>query len=124
MKTFRIFYDGDCPVCSRYVAMTQLRKEFDVQLMNVREHLDAAERFRNSGVNVDDGMIVDIDGQIYYGSEAMHIISLYENSPKLLNRLMRAYFRNRVLSRMTYPLLRHGRNLLLFLLGRKKLFPK
>lgn len=34
--TLRVFYDGECPFCSRYVNMLRLRKNCEVQLIDLR----------------------------------------------------------------------------------------
>ena len=34
-----LLYDGDCPVCNRYVAMIRLREQFgELLLLNAREN--------------------------------------------------------------------------------------
>ena len=121
MTNFDIYYDGDCPVCSRYVLMSRLKKEFDVRLLNLREHPEKVQEFSDAGYNVDDGMMVELEGQRYFGADAMYIMNVYGDGKGPLAWLMKGYFKHQKLAWVTYPLLRFGRNSLLRMLGRKKI---
>ena len=121
MTNFDIYYDGDCPVCSRYVLMSRLKKEFDVRLLNLREHPEKVQEFSDAGYNVDDGMMVELEGQRYFGADAMYIMNVYGDGKGPLAWLMEGYFKHQKLAQVTYPLLRFGRNSLLRMLGRKKI---
>jgi predicted DCC family thiol-disulfide oxidoreductase YuxK len=36
-KTIKLYYDGDCPFCKKYAIFVDMRKKFDIQLINARE---------------------------------------------------------------------------------------
>jgi predicted DCC family thiol-disulfide oxidoreductase YuxK len=98
---FKLFYDGDCPVCRNYATYQALTKTFHkVDLINLRElnseQLDGLKKHANPN----EGLIVQItDGNIstvLQGAAALHYISvLTESSNKkfslwrTLDRLMR-----------------------------------
>lgn len=119
---FEIYYDGGCPACSYYVLMSRIQKQFNVKLYNLREHPEKAKSFLEDGFDVDEGMLVVINGSRFFGADAIYILNLYGESRGFLSFIMRSYFRHRFLARITYPLLRFGRNTLLKILGRKKMY--
>ena len=53
-----LLYDGDCPFCTNYVRMVQLRKAVGpVALLNMRDHPDLAASYRAQGYDLNDGML-------------------------------------------------------------------
>jgi predicted DCC family thiol-disulfide oxidoreductase YuxK len=118
MRPLRIVYDGDCPFCSRYVQLVRLRENFAIELIDARKHPVDAKRY---GLDLNDGMIADIDGEIYHGSDAVWMLSLLSNESGFLNRVFAAAFSSRTIARTLYPLMRLGRRIALFSLGRRPL---
>jgi len=123
-QSLSIFYDGKCPVCSRYVRYLRLSEgNTAVLLMDLRDHPEKVAEFNALGFNVDDGMIVALDDQTYHGAEAVHVLALLSTTSSFFNRCNRWVFSRRWLANLLYPILVSGRNLLLILLGQKKLLP-
>ena len=116
-----IYYDGECPFCSSFVKMSRLKSMYDVSLFNLRDLPDKAEDFAKRGCDVDEGMIVQLNDEIYFGYEAVHIIAVLSNENKVLGRVYNLLFSNRVFVRFLYPFMRAGRNFTLFLLRRDKI---
>ena len=115
-----VVYDQECPFCSRYVLMYQLREQGRrVHLIDARsDHpLVAAVRLQNLDLN--EGMVVRWRGQFHYGAEAMHLLALLGSNRTVFNRFNQAIFSNPALARVLYPWLVRGRKLTLRLLGRK-----
>ena len=108
MTPLRIVYDGDCPFCSNYVQLLRLRKHFDVDLIDAREDTATANAY---GLDLNEGMIADLDGAVHHGSDAVWILSQLSERPGL--------FSNRAVARFAYPFMRTGRNLTLRMLGRQ-----
>ena len=115
-----ITYDGDCPFCSRYVRLVRLRENFKVRLLDARDDPQRAARYRRLGYDLTDGMVVEMGGRIHYGAEAIAILSLLSSHSGFLNRTFAICFQNQTVSGLLYPLLRLGRNLTLFALGRRR----
>ena len=112
-----IVYDGDCPFCASYVAFARLKTLFQtVDLLNARDHPELVDHYAKQGYDIDRGMIVESDGQIYFGSDAMWAINTLV-SPNPALKLMGG----RTFLKWIYPVLRFGRNTTLRLLGRKPL---
>jgi hypothetical protein len=94
-----------------------------VSLNDLRDHPNKVAEFNALGFDVDDGMIVALDEQIYYGAEAVHVLALLSSPSGVFNRCNRLIFSRRWLAKLFYPILVSGRNILLTLLGRKKIQP-
>lgn len=121
MPTIRIYYDGECPFCSRYATLIDLRRHGDIQLINLRDVPERHQHFREHGLDLDKGMVVEIDGKTYGGADAMHVISLLDRKNSTLAKIIWLFFSNRPIAIILYPVLRLGRNTLLLFLGRQRL---
>ena len=117
-----VVYDGECPFCSRYVEMLRLRDSLgSVKLMNAREGGPLVDALRQRGIDLDEGMVFVLDGEVHHGAESVHMMALLSTPIGVFNRLNGAIFRSRRASRLLYPVLRAGRNTVLALLGRERL---
>ena len=110
MSTLRIIYDGDCPFCRSYVALLRLRDRYDVQLVDARKERAAAAEY---GLDLNEGMIVDLDGQVHHGARAVSLLSRLSKTTGPL--------RFEWVAALVYPVLRLGRGITLKALGRKPL---
>jgi predicted DCC family thiol-disulfide oxidoreductase YuxK len=110
MATLHIIYDGDCPFCSSYVALLRLRGQYDVRLVDARKEPVLAAQY---GLDLNEGMIVDLDGKVHHGARAVSLLSGLSSSisPLRSERVVRA----------VYPLFRFGRNVALKVLGRRQI---
>ncbi len=117
-----IIYDGECPFCAAYVRMTRLRASAGpVRLVNARDGGPDVDLARAAGLDIDRGMVVKLDGQLYHGDAAMTALALLTTPSGLFNRAMRGLFGRPALARVLYPPMVAGRNLTLRLLGRRKI---
>ena len=116
-----VVYDGECPFCSRYVAMLRLRDAFGaVSLVDARSEAAAAREAR-ALFDLDEGMAARIGGRWYHGAECMNVLALASGPSTLLNRLSARVFSSPRRAALLYPLLRTGRNAVLLLLGRSRI---
>jgi predicted DCC family thiol-disulfide oxidoreductase YuxK len=117
-----IVYDGECPFCTRYVKLLRLREAIGpVALINAREGGPRVERLRNLGYNLDGGFVLEWEHRIYHGADAINRLALLSTRSNLFNKVNAFVFKSRTASRVLYPMLRTGRDLTLFLMGRSKL---
>jgi predicted DCC family thiol-disulfide oxidoreductase YuxK len=118
-----IYYDGDCPFCRHYVSLLRLRNAAsgDVRLISLREAPEACRRFQSLGIDPDQGMVVEQNGRLYHGSEAVHRLALMTTPSGLFNRISAAVFSIPFLAALLYPLMRLVRNSVLLLMGRTPL---
>lgn len=121
-SSISIVYDGECPVCSAYVTMLRLRALGEVELIDARDDDHPLVRsLEASGVDLDEGMAVKVGEELYLGDQAVQRMALMTSRSSVFNRLNFWVFRSETRSRLLYPILRAGRNLLLSLLGRKSI---
>ncbi len=117
-----IVYDGECPFCSRYVALVRLRETVGaVKLVNARDGGALVERLLDEGYDLDEGMVLFWQGRIYHGDACLHMLALLSTPLGAFNRVNAALFRSERVARLLYPVLRSGRNATLRLLGRRKM---
>ena len=117
----QIVYDDECPFCSAYVRMFRLRELSEVELINAREDHPVVDQIKRRGFDLDEGMVMKIGGEYYFGDDVVHRLALMSGSSGLLRRFNYWIFSDAKRSRLIYPYLRAGRNLTLKLLGRKKI---
>ncbi len=117
-----LLYDNECPFCSAYVRLFRLREAGMVlQLLDARLHPELVRKFAKQGLNINQGMILKLEGDLYFGGEVMHVLALMSSSSTLFNRINRLVFLRPVVARWLYPIFRTGRNAVLRLLGRTKI---
>ena len=118
-----IIYDGECPFCSQYVQFVNIKNNPDyvVRMKNAREHKILASSYKQSEFDLNDGMIVIINDQLYYGSDAVHAMAMLASSDTLARKINFFIFRHKTLSYILYPLMKAVRTLTLKIMGRKKI---
>lgn len=120
--TVSIYYDGDCPFCARYTNYLRLKDAVGApRLLDLREDTAARQRFAQQGIDVDKGMVAEIDGKLYWGKDAVHALALLTGPTGFLNKLTAALFSSPAVAALAYPILRAGRNLTLDILGREQM---
>ena len=115
-----VVYDGECPFCSRYVLLYQLRERGQrVHLIDARSSHPIVGEIRARNLDLNEGMVVRWRGQYHYGAEAMHLLATLAGDGSFFNRINRLLFSRARLARALYPAFVRGRKLTLRLLGRK-----
>jgi predicted DCC family thiol-disulfide oxidoreductase YuxK len=119
-----LVYDGECPFCSAYVKLVRLRETVGkIRLIDARNGGPEVEQIRAAGLDLDEGMVLWLDGRMHHGDAAIHALALLTTPSGAFNRATRWVFRSEARSRLLYPFLRTGRNAALRLLGRSRLNP-
>ena len=115
-----VFYDGDCPFCKRYVRLLRLRRSAgSVDLVDLRENPAARGDLERDGFDPDLGMIVETEGRRLTGAEAIGALALLSTPSDAFNRANRRLLSSPTLAALVYPVLRSGRWLTLFVIGRR-----
>lgn len=117
-----LVYDKQCPACNFYCQLVRIRESVgDLKLIDAREGGTIVDEITAAGMDIDQGMVLKMDGALYYGADAIHMLSLIGSRSGLFNRLNYLVFRSSTVAAVLYPLLRFFRNLLLKLLGKTKI---
>lgn len=115
-----LLYDGKCPFCSSYVAYTRLREAVGpIAMLDAREQPELVKSHAAQGRDINQGMILSLDGVTYFGADVLNRLALLSTNSDAFNKVTSAIFRSPTVSRVLYPALRWGRNLTLRLLRRK-----
>jgi predicted DCC family thiol-disulfide oxidoreductase YuxK len=115
-----LIYDGECPVCSAYSRALALRKlDAGFRLIDARSQDPLVSEVRSLGLDLNEGFVFKLGGEFHHGADAIHRLALVSSNIGPLNRLNYWVFRSPVLSKLLYPALKAGRNVLLAILGRK-----
>ena len=117
-----LVYDPECPVCEAYCRMIRIREAAGVlRLVNAREAGEIMDEITAKGFDIDEGMVLRVGNALYYGADAIHVLSLMSNRSGVFNRFTYWIFRSKGLSAVLYPLFRFFRNLLLKLLRKSRI---
>ena len=115
-------YDKECPACNAYCQIVRIRESVgDLKIVDARESSEILNEITAQGLDIDQGMVLKMGEQLYYGSDAIHALALISNRSGVLNRLNYWMFKSKTVSSFFYPILRFFRNLLLKILGKTKI---
>jgi predicted DCC family thiol-disulfide oxidoreductase YuxK len=118
-----LLYDGECPACSAYVAMARLRQLYPgLKVLNARSEPDLVAELRTRGYEINEGMVLCLDGAIHFGADATRLIArLGSASSSRWRRMALGLIGTAPWSRRIYPWLNRGRGVLLRLLRRGRI---
>lgn len=117
-------YDGDCPLCRHAALALRVKKSLGaLTILDARSnptHPIILE-IRENGYDLDTGTVMKIGKQFYHGTDALHMLALVGGTVGWINRLNAFVFKYRWAAKVSYPILRGMRNLLLRLRGVPKI---
>ncbi|WP_140986006.1 DCC1-like thiol-disulfide oxidoreductase family protein [Asticcacaulis tiandongensis] len=119
-----LVYDGDCPLCRSAAQAIRVRAAVgQLHILNAREAVDhpLMRKIGALGLDLNEGIVVKYQGQFYHGAEALHLLALLGSAHNGFNRFVVWMFASQGRTRFIYPLLKMGRNLLLWVRGKKSL---
>ena len=117
-----LVYDEDCPACNNYCQVVRIRDSVgDLKIVNARDDSAIMREITAQGHDIDEGMVLKMGEQFYYGSDAIHALALISSRSGIFNRLNFWMFKSRRVSRVLYPVLAGCRGLLLKLLRRSRI---
>ncbi len=117
-----LVYDKQCPVCDAYCQLVRIEESVgDLKMIDARESSEVLDDITARGLDIDQGMVLKMGGEIYYGADAIHALALISSRSGFFNRLNYLMLYSKRVSRILYPVLRGCRNLLLKILGKTKI---
>jgi predicted DCC family thiol-disulfide oxidoreductase YuxK len=113
-----VVYDGECPFCRNYVRLMALRRAAGrVELVDARTPAPAVSELVQLGYDLNEGMIAVFGRSIYYGTDAMVLLSSLASERGWVGRLVAFLLRNPRRARLLYPIMKLGRRIVLKSLG-------
>ncbi len=100
-----IVYDGDCMMCRQFRAFVELKKKTTLTRYNMRTSPDIVDHYHTLGFDIDQGIIIDIDGVVYYGAEALTILDAIIILPYGLKKRLLRIVQIPWMTRILYPIL-------------------
>jgi predicted DCC family thiol-disulfide oxidoreductase YuxK len=121
-KQILLIYDKECPACHFYCQIVRIRQSVgELVLIDARENPEVLKEITDQGLDIDQGMVLKMDGQLYYGADAIHLLALLSGRSGVFNRLNYWLFSSKKAAAILYPILRSCRNVLLKILGKTKI---
>jgi predicted DCC family thiol-disulfide oxidoreductase YuxK len=117
-----LVYDRECPACNVYCQVVKIREIVgNLRIVDARENSEVLHEITAKGLDIDQGVVLKMGDQLYYGSDAIHTLALIGSRSGILNRINYWVFRSKTMSSILYPFLRFLRNFLLKILGKSKI---
>lgn len=117
-----LVYDKECPACDYYCNLARIPASAgSLVLVNARDGGPLMDEITAAGLDIDQGMVLKVGDKLYYGSDALHSLSLMSTRSGIFNRMTFVFFRSKKVAAALYPVLRSCRNLLLKSLGKSKI---
>ncbi|HEY8026405.1 MAG TPA: DCC1-like thiol-disulfide oxidoreductase family protein [Burkholderiaceae bacterium] len=113
-----LVYDGECPVCATYTRYVRIRETVgNLRLIDARQPSELLAEITDVGLDIDQGMVLKFKDVIYYGPDAVHMLTLLSSPSGLFNSINFIVFRTRLGANIFYPIGKALRNVVLKLLG-------
>jgi predicted DCC family thiol-disulfide oxidoreductase YuxK len=113
-----IVYDGKCPFCTNFVRLMTLRQSIGrVDLVDARSGAAVVNDLQSKGYDLNEGMAALYGDKVYYGADAVSLISLLAGDGNWGAKSLARLLRNSRRARFLYPLMKVGRRFVLRVLG-------
>ena len=117
-----LIYDKECPACDNYCQVVRIKNDVgDLRIVDARLDSDVLKEITSEGLDIDQGMVLKMGGELYYGSDAIHTLALISSRAGLFNKFNYWIFKSKTISKVLYPVLKFSRNVLLKLLKISKI---
>lgn len=119
-EQIEIVYDDQCPVCRLYCKdLSPDQPDADFTLTDARKASTIMDRVNARGLDIDQGMVVTVGDEFYYGSDAMYQIARRSRRTGWTGLMNRIFFSTPRRAAVFYPLGKAARNFILRLRGIK-----
>src|SRR3546814_11695714 len=85
-EVWQIGCDGEWRCFSDYVRIVRFRETmWPVEIINAREPLAVLAEIEARGLDLNEGMVVKMNGRFYHGDECVHVLALLDRKSTRLN---------------------------------------
>ncbi len=118
-----LLYDGECPFCRFYARKSGFETPDGrpLKLIDANRAPERISELREAGCEVDEGMVLVLDGRSYQGAAAMTALESMTSGTGWFNRLAKWFASNPKRARAFYPWFRRLRRAALRVKGRRGL---
>lgn len=116
--TINIYYDKDCPFCSKYAQLIKLKKEHTINILNARESKEKINYFRAIDFDINEGIILQCDDKkIYQGVEAIVFLDNLSEKKMFFSSFYSYIINTKIFKRYLYPTIKAIRKVILKIAG-------
>ena len=112
-----LYYDKECPFCSKYANFLKLKENFEITLKDARENLSEISLVFGN-ININDGFIVVYKNECFQGAKALAFLNSAVDKTTLLGKLHFFFRYDNLFSNLLYKLFFILRKIILFILGK------
>ena len=110
-----LYYDKQCPFCSKYANLLKLKENFEITLKDARENIDEISVLCKN-LDINDGFIVLYKNDCFQGAKALEFLNRAVDKTTILGKLHFFFAYENIFSRFLYKSLFILRKIALFIL--------
>ena len=110
-----LYYDKQCPFCSKYANLLKLKENFEINLKDARENLDEISVLCKN-LDINDGFIVIYKNDCFQGAKALEFLNRAVDKTTILGKLHFFFAYENIFSKFLYKTLFILRKIALFIL--------
>ena len=110
-----LYYDKQCPFCSKYANLLKLKENFEITLKDARENLDEISVLCKN-LDINDGFIVIYKNDCFQGAKALEFLNRAVDKTTILGKLHFFFAYENIFSKFLYKSLFILRKIILFIL--------
>jgi hypothetical protein len=110
-----LYYDKQCPFCSKYANFLKLKKNFEITLKDAREKQSEISLVCEN-LNINDGFIVVYENNCFQGEKALAFLNSAVDKDTFLGKLHFFFAYDNIFSKILYKVFFILRKIILFIL--------
>ena len=110
-----LYYDKQCPFCSKYAKLLKLKENFEINLKDARENIDEISVLCKN-LDINDGFIVIYKNDCFQGAKALEFLNRAVDKTTILGKLHFFFAYENIFSKFLYKTLFILRKIALFIL--------
>jgi predicted DCC family thiol-disulfide oxidoreductase YuxK len=110
-----LYYDNQCPFCSKYANFLKLKENFEITLKDARENQSEISLVCEN-LNINDGFIVIYENNCFQGEKALVFLNRAVDKTTFLGKLHFIFRYDNIFSKILYKVLFILRKIILFVL--------
>ena len=110
-----LYYDNQCPFCSKYAKLLKLKENFEINLKDARENIDEISVLCKN-LDINDGFIVLYKNDCFQGAKALEFLNRAVDKTTILGKLHFFFAYENIFSKFLYKTLFILRKIALFIL--------